>query len=115
MKFLELYRDKSSNSLILKVLLGELEFRNLKGFTDHICMFSTQTINQPSRITKTGARHSCAKWFLLPVKLRAQFLTEEYDYKNAKAGFVKYKDCVFFVYRINKKSAIPPSSGKLDN
>ena len=103
MKILELSRKNSNNSIFLKVLLGEPEFRHLKGYTDHICMFATQTIDIPVKITKTGARHNYAKWFLLPVKLRAQFATEENDYKDVKAGFIKYKDCVFFIYRVNKK------------
>ena len=66
-------------------------------------MFATKTIDNPTKITKTGARHSFAKWLLLPVKLRNQFIAEEYDYSNVKAGFVQYKDCVFFIYKVGKK------------
>lgn len=80
-------------------------------------MFATQTINEAVKITKTGARHSFAKWFLLPAKLRSEFVTEEYDYDNVKAGFIPYKDCVFFVYRVDKKgiAAIPYDNKGLNN
>ena len=105
MKILELNQNNSDNSVILKAKLGEPEFRHLTGFTDQICMFATQTINISTKITKTGARHSFAKWFLLPIKLRSQFTTDEYDYNNVKAGFVQYKDSVFFIYRVDKKAA----------
>ena len=106
MKILELTQKNADNSIVLKVLVGEPEFRHLKGYTDQICMFATQTINCLTKITKTGARHSFAKWFLLPVKLRNQFVTEEYDYNNVKAGLVEYKDCIFFIYQVNKKGMV---------
>jgi len=102
-KILELNQKNADNSIVLKVLVGEPEFRHLKGYTDQICMFSTQTINEPVKITKTGAKHSFAKWLLLPVKLRNQFETGKYDYNNVKAGFIHYKDCVFFIYKVGKK------------
>ena len=98
MKILEFIQKNKNNSIILKVLAGEPEFRHLKGFTDHICMFAIHTIDQPVRITKTGARHNFAKWFLLPVKLRARFETGKYDYNEVKAGFIEHKDSVFFIY-----------------
>ena len=103
MRILEFSQKNSDNSILLKVLVGEPEFRHLKGYTDQICMFATQTIDQESKITKTGARHSFAKWFLLPAKLRAFFGAEEYDYNEVKAGFMPFKDCVYIIYRLNKK------------
>ena len=103
MKILQLSQKNSGDSIFLKVLVGEPEFRHLKGFTNNICMFASQSINEPVKITKTGAKHSFAKWFLLPAKIRTQFITEDYDYKNVSVGYVEYKDCVFFIYRVNKK------------
>ena len=102
MKILELSQQNSNHSIILKALAGEPEFRQLQGFIDHICMFATQTINQDVKITKTGARNHLAKWFLVPAKLRVQCDGQDYDYNNVKAGLVEHKDCVFFVYRVNK-------------
>lgn len=101
MKILE-FSQNANNTIVLKVLVGEPEFRHLRGFTDQICMFAIQTIDEPAKATKTGARHSFAKWLLLPAKLRAKFETEEYDYSEVRAGFVEYKDSVFFIYRVSK-------------
>jgi len=94
---------KSDNKAVIKTLAGEPEFRHLRGFTDHICMFATQTIDQPSKITKTGARHSFAKWLLLPVKLRNKFESSEYDYGRIKAGYVEFQNSVYFIFRVDKK------------
>ena len=104
MKILELSQQNTNHSIVLKALAGEPEFRQLQGFIDHICMFATQTINQDVKITKTGARNHLAKWFLVPAKLRAQFDGQDYDYNNVKAGLVEHKDCVFFVYKVNRKA-----------
>ena len=103
MKILELNQKNGNNSIILKVVSGELEFRHLQGYIDQICMFATQTIKHPTKITKTGARHNFAKWFLLPAKLRTQLDADEYNFDDIKAGFVEYKDSIFFIYRVNKK------------
>jgi len=114
-KIVELSQN-SNNTIVLKSLAGEPEFRHLGGYTDQICMFAVQTIDQPAKITKTGARHSFAKWFLLPVKLRGRFETEEYDYSDVKAGFVEYKDFIFFIYRVNKTGlSVPFGQGKEEN
>lgn len=102
MKILEFSRNANS-TIILKVLAGEPEFRHLNGHTDHICMFATQTIEEPSKTTKTGARHSFAKWLLLPVKLRNKFEKDEYDYAKIEAGYVEYQEGIFIIFRLNKK------------
>jgi hypothetical protein len=54
-------------------------------------------------VTKTGARHSYAKWFLVPVKLRTQYKAEDFDYEGAQVGCVEYKDKVLFIYMVGKK------------
>lgn len=102
-KILEFNQKGSSNSILLKVLAGEPEFRQLLGYTDHICMFATHTVDEPVKITKTGARHSFAKWFLLPAKLRVEFGADEYDFNSAKAGAIRYKEGLFFIYRVDRK------------
>ena len=94
---------ESEKSFVIKAVAGEPEFRQLKGYTDKVCIFASQTIDMPVRITKTGARHSYAKWLLLPSKLRAMVDTAEYDFSNIKAGFVESMDCVFFIYRADRK------------
>lgn len=111
MKILELNQNNKNNSIVLKAIAGEPEFRHLKGFTDQICMFAIQTINQPVKITKTGSRNSYAKWFLVPASLRSLFNTKEYNYDEVKAGFVEYKDCMFFIYKVDKK-LFAATSGK---
>ena len=102
-KILEFNQKSSSNSILLKVLAGEPEFRQLLGYTAHICMFATHTVDEPVKITKTGARHSFAKWFLLPAKLRVEFGADEYDFNSAKAGAIRYKEGLFFIYRVDRK------------
>ena len=96
------HRDKK-NGVILKVQLGDSEFRQLQGSLNNICLVALDMINEPVRVTKTGARHSYAKWFLVPVKMRVQYKAEDFDYENAQLGCVEYRDKVLFVYVVGKK------------
>ena len=105
MRILEVVQPKTQNSIYLRALVGEPEFRHLKGNLDRICLFATDTIDQDVTVTKTGARHSFAKWLLLPARLRTDFNGKKFDYKAVKAGLVEYKDCVFFIYRVNSDLA----------
>jgi hypothetical protein len=57
----------------------------------------------PLKVTKTGARHSHAIWFLVPVKLRNQYKTDEVDYYGVRAGLVEFKNTVLFVYKVERK------------
>ena len=95
--------ERNTESLLLKVLVGEPEFRHLRGHTDHICMFAIQTVKYPSKITKTGARHSHSKWFLLTTKVKSKSEKHEMDFNSVKAGFVEYKDSMFFIFKVEKK------------
>jgi len=74
-------------------------------------MFAIQTITEPVKATKTGARHSFAKWLLLPKKLRSNYNADDYDYEKVKAGYVEFKDSVLFIYRVRKK-LFADTSGK---
>jgi hypothetical protein len=66
-------------------------------------MVGLDTVHEPVKVTKTGARHSYAKWFLVPVKMRNKYKADELDYDEAQAGCVEYKGKVLFVYVVGRK------------
>lgn len=110
MKILDLEDGKKAKRVVIRALMGVPEFEQLGGSLDKLCVFSTKTIREPSSVIKTGARHSYAKYFLFPVSLRRRFKTEEYDFENLKSGTVAYKDEVFIVFGVERKS--PADSDK---
>jgi hypothetical protein len=89
--------------MIIRAKVGSAEFNQLHGNLDNICMVAVDTITEPVKVTKTGARHSHAKWFLLPVRMRTRYKADEYDYEGALAGHIEYKDQVLFVYMVGRK------------
>lgn len=83
--------------------VGEAEFKQLQGNIRNICMLAIDTVTESVKVTRTGAPHSYAKWFLLPVKMRARYKTDEYDFEKVRCGCVEYKEKLFFVYLVGKK------------
>jgi len=71
-----------------------------------------KTITEPTSFTKTGARHSFAKYLLFPVKLRRQFKTDEFDFEKLQCGTVLYKDKLYVVYGVSKKFGIKNANNK---
>lgn len=106
LKIVEFYRDITTKSIQMKVLIDDLEFRHLNGYVEEICLFAVKTIDCPTKITRTGARHNHAKWILVPKKLRSLLPSPDYNYDNVKVGFLEFKDSVFLIYRIDKNEVI---------
>ena len=79
------------------------EFEQLKGKLENIGIFPIDSISNPTNLTKTGARNGYAKWLLLPVKVRLDYKTDEYDYEGMKCGLFECGECVFFIYKVEKR------------
>ena len=105
MRILTLEENSRPHHVEIKALLGETEFQQLLGRLDNLAVFATEAIDEPAAAIKTGARHSYAKYLLFPVKLRRQFKTDGYDFNNLSCGVVKYRETLYVVYGLQKKSA----------
>ena len=87
----------------MRPLAGKHEFRQLRGCLNNICLVGLDTITEPVKVTKTGARHSYAKWFLVPAKMRTLYKADEYKYESTQVKCIEYKDKVLYVYMVPKK------------
>lgn len=94
---------KGNGGVEFSGIMGGPEFRQLLGNLDSLCVFATQTITEGASFIKTGARHSYAKYFLFPVKLRRKYRADEYDFEKLLCGTVEYRDRLFVVYGVPKK------------
>lgn len=103
MRILRVESKNKSNGVVMRVQVGKPEFKQLQGSLNNICMFSVDTITEPAKVTKTGARHSHAKWFLLPVKMRMKYKSDGMDFETTRVGDIEYKDKVFFIYMVGRK------------
>ncbi|MBI4454748.1 MAG: hypothetical protein HY644_02495 [Acidobacteria bacterium] len=104
MRILKVEKTAEPHVVRITAVLGETEFEQLAGNLDHLCIFSTKTICEPSRATRTGARHSWAGWLLFPKCLQRQFKTENFDFERIKCGVVKYLDKLYIVHEVSRKS-----------
>lgn len=106
-KILHIENSKKPNGVVIRALMGQTEFKQLLGNLDNLCVFSTAAVNEPTSYTKTGARHSHAKYLLYPKKLRAKFKKEEFDFEKLSCGTVEYRDKLFVIYGVERKNVIP--------
>ena len=106
MRILKLEENKKNNGVIIKALLGTGEFTQLGGHLKNLVLFAVKTIDEPTKAIKTGARHSYARYFLLPICIRKRFKTDTHDFENIKCGAVEYKDGLFVVFRLPRKDSI---------
>lgn len=116
MKILRIDDGKRPTAVEIHAILGAPEFEQLLGSLDNLCVFATKTITERSSAIKTGARHSFAKYLLLPVSVRRKIKADEYDFENIRCGTVRHRDTVYVVYGIGRKEAIhnsdPGQSGE---
>ena len=89
------------NDIILSLKTSKEEFKQLGGNVCDLCMFSVDSISVPVKAIKTGARHHCAKWLLLPACMRARF--KDIDYNSMKCSCIEHGEYVFFIYAAKKK------------
>lgn len=103
MKILKLEENKKNNSVIIKGLVGVSEFRQLSGYLNKLVVFAIDTIDEPTKAIKTGARHNYARYLLLPVKIRKRFRADTHDFENIRCGAIEYKDRLFVVFCLERK------------
>ena len=94
------------NGVIINALLGSSEFKQLEGYLENLVLFAVKAIDEPTKAIKTGARHSYARYFLLPIKIRRAFRTDTHDFENIKCGAVEYKDSLFVVFCLDRKGIV---------
>jgi len=112
LKILSVEDGSKHHAIIVKAILGTHEFAQLQGNITDICVFATHTIDVRATFTKTGARHSHAKYLLLPAALRRRLPKNDYDFKRLTCGMVHYKDELFIVYRIPKTPQLARGSSE---
>ena len=103
MRILNLENSKKPRGIEIKALISDTEFSQLISNLDHLCIFATKTIIERATVIKTGARHSFAKYLLLPVRLRKQYKTDKFDFENVSCGVVKYCDKLYVIYGVPRK------------
>jgi hypothetical protein len=103
----------NGGSMEITALLGPSEFKQLRGFLANICVFPTEMETMPASFTKTGSRHNNAKWLLLPRQIRKQLTLDEFDFSELRCASVSYRDMIFVVYGVPKKSGLSVGFGQL--
>lgn len=110
LRILTLEKTKDPHVIEIKAVIGDTEFAQLAGDLDHLCVFAAKSINEQAAATKTGARHSWAKWLLFPKRLQRQFGTDNLNFEDVTCGVVRYLDkvyVVYVVYGIPRKDLVP--------
>jgi hypothetical protein len=100
MKILAIENGSQTKAVTIKALLGTHELEQLNGTIADLCVFAVKAIGEPTSFTKTGARHSHAKYLLMPATLRRKFPADGFDYEHLTCGAVQYKDALFVIYRV---------------
>ena len=91
------------SDIFIHARLDISEFHALQGHMDNLTVFSPSLIDTPSKAIKTGARHSYARYFLLPVPIRRKFRTDTHDFDNIKCSAVEAGDKLFVVFSLDRK------------
>ena len=102
MKIKSVKNKDNSDEILLCASLSKEEFKHLEGDLDRIEIFSIDSISIPSNITKTGSRAHCAKWILLPVKVRNNYKINDCDWSQLKCGSFEEGNNVFFIFKVSK-------------
>ncbi len=108
MKILHLTESEKPGFVEVRAIMDEAEFKQLLGNLVNLCIFAKETITEPASAIQTGARHQYAKYILLPVRLRRQFKTDEYDFDNIQCGALKRGDTLYVIYEVPKRGLAPP-------
>ena len=94
---------KESDGVIVRAYMDDKEFKQLSGDIKNLITFSAETITEPTRAIKTGARHNHARYLLLPVKLRRAFKTETHDFENIKCNYIENGSKVYVIFGLERK------------
>ncbi len=100
---LKLINDKKKHEVEIQSILQIKEFKSLKSELDELYIFSKNCMQGPSSVIKTGTKHQCAKYLLLPAKLRHKFKAPKYDFSHLEVGFLEAQDRLFIIYEVPEK------------
>ncbi len=103
MRILKIENSRKPDAVEITALLGIKELQQLLGELSEICVFFTGSITAKTSITMTGARHTHAKYFLFPAKLRREFKADEFDFSKVTCGAVRYREKLFVIYGVPRK------------
>ena len=79
---------KDRDKVVVRAVMSTEEFGRLQGRLDNLVVFSPETINIPTSTIKTGARHSYARYLLLPVKVRRKLRGDSASLEGIKCGVI---------------------------
>jgi len=87
----------------IKAQLHQNEYKQLNGDLDTLKIFSPETIKEKATFIKTGSKANYAKYLLLPVSLRRQFQTKEWNYEQLKCGKIEHQQKLYIIYELEQK------------
>lgn len=102
-RVLKFESNDPSKFVEIRAYLEPHEFKLLHGNYDHLGIFTNELITEYASIIKTGANHSCAKYFLYPSTLRKQFQTGTYDFSRLRCGTFEYPNSIYIIYHVPQK------------
>jgi len=102
-RILYLRADSNPATLEIESILEKKEFLQLLGRLDDLCVFSTSAIHEPAKLIRTGARHSCARYFLFPAKLRRKYKSSDYSFEGIQCGVIENTESLFVIYQLPKQ------------
>ena len=112
LRIVKVENSKKPHGVEIRALMGVPEFEQLHGSLHDLCVFATKTLGERATAVKTGARHSWIKYLLLPVRLRRQFKTDEFDFENIECGVARYRDTLYVIYGVKRNvPADSPAEG----
>ncbi len=109
MRILKLESSKKPNGIEFRGLMGGAEFKQLGGDLHNLCVFSTARIAEPATYTKTGARHSAAKYLLFPAALRRQSGADEFDFDRMTCATMQYRQRLYVIYSVPSNELVSPT------
>ena len=112
MRIIKVENSRKRNAVKIRAIMGTAEFEQLCGSLHELCVFATKTLQESATAVKTGKRHSWVKYLLLPVKLRRQFKTAEFDFDKIECGVAKYRDRLYVIYGVGRKTLPPLGDNK---
>ena len=106
LEILNIRANPNKDEIILKSVVSTAEFKRLNGCLKDLVVFPAERVTEPTKAIKTGARHSYARYLLLPVKLRRIFRTDTHDFENIKCGAVECDGELFLVFGLERKGKL---------
>lgn len=90
--------------MVIEAFMENKEFHQLAGYLDNLVSFSAESITEPTRAIKTGARHARARYLLLPSKVRKSFKTDTHDFERIRCNCLENGSKLFIIFALEKKA-----------